>query len=133
MKKYEVLVGLSGQEVTDLINSGKELVAVTKTKDGYMEHHFVSEIYASLQSLPKTKTLQLSDEKLHQLLACLNNACYVVDEDDVLENNNYDELEKNRLTLIQMNTKLLWDIAEHFNYDMNDGGVNPQTLKYFKY
>jgi hypothetical protein len=70
------------------------------------------------------QTYTLSSKQLHKLLCVLENSTV---PESAFENN------KIRKELIELQHDLIWDIAEKFDYDMNEGSIDPKTFEFYTF
>lgn len=70
------------------------------------------------------KSMTLTDIQLHKLLCLLDVSIIDV---SAVKNKNL------RKELFDFHHELSWDIAELFDYDLNEGSIDPKTLQFRKF
>jgi hypothetical protein len=70
------------------------------------------------------QTYTLSSEQLHKLLCVL--------EYSLIDENAVDDV-KVRKNLMEIQNDLIWDIAEMFGYEMNEGSIDPKTFEFYTF
>jgi hypothetical protein len=70
------------------------------------------------------QTYTLSSEQLHKLLCVL--------EYSLIDENAVDDV-KVRKNLMEIQNDLIWDIAEIFGYEMNEGSIDSKTFEFYTF